>query len=88
MKNKGKDLDAVYLVWDTELKQMWHNGTNKIAWVSSGAAKNAWNLCHATWKDKKYFDSQNRYVIIIMNNNAIEWMVDNQDALNRLITGE
>ena len=56
--------DSVFVIYDTVDKRLWCSNGKKIGWVSKGAAKNAWNLVHASWNKKEYFDDQNRYLLV------------------------
>lgn len=61
---------SVFVIYDTVDRCLW-NHKAKIGWISSGAAKNAWNLVHATWSGKQYFDDQQRYVVIELSGGHI-----------------
>lgn len=79
MKSK-KTLDSVFVIYDTEDDQLWNSNGTKIGWVSTGAAKNAWNLCSKTVYDhdlpvKFKFDEQKRYVIVELNKGLIKTLV-------------
>lgn len=77
-KNKSlskKQLDSLFVIYDTEDNKLWHSGT-KIAWISTGAAKNAWNLAHYSWSHKEYFDNQTRYVIVCINELIVKSLIE------------
>lgn len=74
MKSK-KELDAVFVIYDTEKNKLWHRGT-KIAWVSEVAAKAAWlrdSYCYDEnmQLNKSKFDDQTRYVIVEIHEDFI-----------------
>lgn len=63
-------IKAIYGIFDTQ-EQQWVGYGTKVAWVSVGAAKNAWNLHDKTrpthkeysWKREGTFDNQSQFVI-------------------------
>lgn len=80
MRSK-KRLDTVFLIFDTEDGILWSHGP-KAAWISTGAAKNAWNLCSKSYYDDKgdrikpKFDDQTRYVIVEIHENFVRNLVE------------
>lgn len=66
-----KHVDTVWVIFDTELKRLWNSNGKKIGWISSGAAKNAWNL-----GSKIKFGEQSRYVVVPIHELAVQSMVE------------
>lgn len=74
-KINTKRLDTIFVIYDTEDNELWYSGT-KIGWVSTGAAKNAWNLVNSSWSGKEYFDNQTRYVIVPIHELLVKSLVE------------
>lgn len=61
---KQSKLEALWVIYDTQENCFIKFGT-KAAWVTSGAAKNAWNCHNYNWPDKTVtFNEQSRYVVM------------------------
>lgn len=68
--------DSVYVIYDKEDDCLWHHKA-KIGWISSGAAKNAWNL-----GKKIKFDNQDRYVVVCVNELLVKSLIEEKSNDN------
>lgn len=59
---KPKNLPKIYAIIDS-YTQTYVSFGSKCAWVSAGAAKNAYN-CHMSSSTGKTFDEQTKYTIV------------------------
>lgn len=79
---KKTRLDAVYVIFDTVNMALWSSSANtKIGWVSSGAAKNAWNLGKNKYDEEGNriaytFDHQTRYVIVRVSESDVQKIME------------
>ncbi|AFC21187.1 hypothetical protein [Enterobacter phage EC152] len=89
MKSK-KHLDSVFVIYDTQEGKLWNSNGTKIGWVTTGAAKNAWNLCSKTVYDpnngdrpvKVKFDEQTRYVIVQISELLVRYIFEGKSNDN------
>ena len=79
---KKTRLDAVYVIFDTVEKRLWSSKANtKIGWISTGAAKNAWNLGRDKWDEEgrrisNTFDTQTRYIVVCIHELLVQSLVE------------
>ena len=68
-KEKQEKLTELWVIYDKQEKCFIKFG-NKAAWVSSAAAKNAWNYHNHSWREKVTFNEQTRYIIVNVFDNS------------------
>lgn len=76
---------GVFVIYDTVEKVLWNSNGKKVGWISSGAAKNAWNLCSKVTYDEKdrrvkvKFDDQDRYVIFELSGGLVGKLLEEKN---------
>lgn len=62
-------LTELWVIYDTQENCFIKFGA-KAAWVSSGAAKNAWNCHNHSWCENVTFNGQTRYIVVNVFDNS------------------
>ena len=60
---KGVLVDSLYAIYDTQTGKFLKFGS-KVAWTSTGAAKNAYGCHNPSYPGQLKFDDQNRLIIV------------------------